>query len=265
MPSWRLVQPVEESSGLMKNYAGIIALATLSLVALWYTWQPPVGDPPRTTSTLPTTVAQSGAPYSRAPSRQQNTPEGSGFDFYVLSLSWSPTFCESASGASSRQQCGSDRKYGFVVHGLWPQNEKGYPEFCTSAEAERVPDALGRGMFDIMPSMGLIGHQWRKHGTCSGLSQRDYFATTRAAFQAVKLPGDIASGQRSLTLSTEAVESAFVAANPGMSKRGIATSCDRQKLEEVRICLNKDLSFRDCREVDRQGCRANAAEITPIR
>jgi ribonuclease T2 len=249
----------------MKNYAGIIALAALSLVALWYTWQPPTSDRPQTTSTLPTTIAQPGAPSSRPQSRQQNTPEGKGFDFYVLSLSWSPTFCQSAAGASSRQQCGTDRRYGFVVHGLWPQNEKGYPEFCASSESERVPDNLGRSVFDIMPSMGLIGHQWRKHGACSGLNQKDYFATTRAAFQSVKLPTEIASGQRSVTLSTEAVEAAFVAANPGMSRQGIAISCDRQKLEEVRICLNKDLSFRDCREVDRQGCRANAAEITPIR
>ena len=246
----------------MKNYAGIIALAALSLVSLWFSRQPQHSPQPQT----PTTTAQTGAPSQRATTpRQENGSQASGFDFYVLSLSWSPTFCESSAGQSSRQQCGTNRKYGFVVHGLWPQNERGYPEFCASAEPERVPDALGRSMFDIMPSMGLIGHQWRKHGACSGLTQKDYFAETRAAYQAVKLPREIASGERSVTLSTEAVESAFIAANPGMSKQGIAISCDSQKLEEVRICLNKDLSFRDCREVDRQGCRANVAEIAPIR
>jgi ribonuclease T2 len=116
-----------------------------------------------------------------------------------------------------------------------------------------------------MPSMGLIGHQWRKHGACSGLSQKDYFALTRAAFESVKLPPEISAGNRQDTLSTQAIENAFVAANPGMSPRGIATSCQGRKLEEVRICLNRDLSFRDCAEVDRQGCTSNATDIPPIR
>ena len=151
------------------------------------------------------------------------------------------------------------------MHGLWPQNENGYPEFCKSGEPDRVPDAIGRTMFDIMPSMGLIGHQWRKHGSCSGLSQKDYFSVTRAAFEAVTLPGKIASGAQAATLSADAIETAFTDANPGLSKRGISISCDGKRLEEVRICLNRDMTFRDCPELDRKGCRAGSTEIIPIR
>jgi ribonuclease T2 len=187
------------------------------------------------------------------------------FDFYVLSLSWSPSFCSSQQDGKNSQQCGADKHYRFIVHGLWPQNEKGYPQFCQTREPKRVPTELGRPMFDIMPSMGLIGHQWRKHGSCSGLTQKQYFDKTREAYDRIKIPADLSTGDQSKRLSADAIESAFVDANPGMTKSGIAISCEGPRLEEVRICLSKTLSFRDCPEVDRQGCRSNAAEIIPIR
>src|SRR5438874_4074521 len=66
-----------------------------------------------------------------AQDRRQNTPGE--FDFYVLSLSWSPSFCEQASERGndrrSGAQCGG-RPFSFVVHGLWPQYERGFPEYC---------------------------------------------------------------------------------------------------------------------------------------
>ncbi|NTF07072.1 ribonuclease [Agrobacterium rubi] len=244
----------------MKQYAGFIALAALSLAAAgWMTFGQPLQNAPERPETTQTD-SPTTTPAGTAPRRL-----GSGFDFYVLSLSWSPAFCASDAGRNSRQQCGTDRKYGFVVHGLWPQNDNDYPEFCGKDRNERVPDALGRGMFDIMPSMGLIGHQWRKHGTCSGLSQAEYLETTRAAYQRVTLPKDIASGSAPRTLSADAIESAFISVNPALTKQGIAISCDGPKLEEVRICMNKDLSFRTCPQVDRRGCWSNAADIIPIR
>lgn len=190
--------------------------------------------------------------------------QSSGFDFYVLSLSWSPTYCASPQGQRSSQQCDGEGDYAFVVHGLWPQREQGYPEFCPSREPQRVPQALGETMFDIMPSMGLIGHQWRKHGSCSGLSQSDYLSQTRAAFERVVIPAALAEGENRLTLSAADIETAFVRANPGMSTGGIAASCEGRLLEEVRICLTKDLQFRDCAEVDRRGCRLDRVELPPV-
>ncbi|SOC93168.1 ribonuclease T2 [Rhizobium sp. AN5] len=257
----------------MKRYAGFIAFGLLSLAALWFSRENPVptGSATNRQTQSQTQPAGNSRPetsqpgISRRDTGKNPVPAGTGFDFYVLSLSWSPAFCASSEGSGNRQQCGSDRRYGFVVHGLWPQNETGYPEFCTSSEPDRVPDAIGRTMFDIMPSMGLIGHQWRKHGACSGLSQKDYFSATRTAFEAVKLPETIASGAKGATLSADAIETAFTDANPGMSKRGVSISCDGKRLEEVRICLNKDMTFRDCPELDRKGCRVSATEIVPIR
>ncbi|TBN12108.1 ribonuclease [Agrobacterium cavarae] len=242
----------------MKQYFGFIALGALSLAAAGWVF---LGQPqPASGPTAPRTGTPS------APSAQDTAKTSeTGFDFYVLSLSWSPAFCASDAGRSSRQQCGADRKFGFVVHGLWPQNDQGYPEFCGADKNERVPDNLGRSMFDIMPSMGLIGHQWRKHGSCSGLTQKQYFDKTRDAYDRIKIPADLSVGDQSKKLSADAIEAAFVSANPGMTKSGIAISCEGPRLEEVRICLSKTLSFRDCPEVDRQGCRSNAAEIIPIR
>lgn len=191
-------------------------------------------------------------------------PTGSGFDFYVLSLSWSPTWCMDNDASGQGEQCRAGRNAGFIVHGLWPQNERGYPEFCRTRESDRVPAPLGRNYLDIIPSMGLIGHQWRKHGSCSGLSQRDYLATTRAAYERLVLPETLeeATGNRT---GPVAIEAALVAANPGLTETGIAVTCDGGRLDEIRICMTPDLNFRDCPEVDRAACRARTITQPPIR
>lgn len=191
-------------------------------------------------------------------------PLGHGFDFYVLSLSWSPTWCMDNDAAGRGEQCRRGRNAGFIVHGLWPQFVRGYPEYCRSREPDRVPATLGSQYLDIIPSMGLVGHQWRKHGSCSGLSQRDYLAATRAAFARVAIPDSLeeASGAR---LGTEAIEAALVAANPGLTERGIAVTCDGGRLDEIRICMTPGLDFRDCPEVDRNACKAKSITQPPAR
>jgi ribonuclease T2 len=200
-----------------------------------------------------------------AEAQQRDRDQAGQFDFYVLSLSWSPSFCSTQKGGRNDQQCGLDKNFRFIVHGLWPQYEKGYPDFCPVSEPDRVPRAVGEPMFDIMPSMGLIGHQWKKHGSCSGLSQRDYFAKTRAAYDSLKMPVEFAEGRRELTLSPDEVEEKFLAANPGMSRKGISTSCRGRQFQEVRICYTKDLKFRECEEVDRDSCRASRVTLPPAR
>nr|WP_183807160.1 ribonuclease [Mycoplana azooxidifex] len=221
------------------------------------------------------TVQQGEAPTAPAPTaggqrtaspaaRPTSVPIGHGFDFYVLSLSWSPTWCMDNDASGRSEQCRTGRNAGFIVHGLWPQNERGHPEFCRAREPDRVPSSLGRSYLDIIPSMGLIGHQWRKHGSCSGLSQGDYLAVTRAAFERIELPDEIedAGGGRIGAAETEA---ALVAANPGLSERGIAVTCDDGRLDEIRICMTPGLGFRDCPEVDRAACRTKTITQPPIR
>src|SRR5476649_534026 len=104
-----------------------------------------------------------------AQDRRQNAPGE--FDFYVLSLSWSPSFCEAASergngGRSQQGQCGG-RPFSFVVHGLWPQYEQGFPDYC-QVPAPRLDRTIVGSMLDLMPSPRLIFHEWDRHGTCWG-------------------------------------------------------------------------------------------------
>ncbi|AKI01119.1 ribonuclease I [Hoeflea sp. IMCC20628] len=196
-----------------------------------------------------------------AVSAPADLPLGSGFDFYVLALSWSPAYCLIEGAGANQQQCADDRDLRFVVHGLWPQFESGYPEYCPTGEPERVPSGLGRDYSDIVPSMGLMGHQWRKHGSCSGLSQNDYFRVLRAARDQVTVPADFSMGNLPAQMGAMDAEAAFVAANPGMAEDGIAISCARGMLREVRICLTPSLKFRACGDVDRGGCKINNLEV----
>lgn len=90
------------------------------------------------------------------------------FDFWVLALSWSPSYCEANEERTSRSmQCAGDRPFHFVVHGLWPQFHRGFPEYC-QVPAGDLERRTVNAMLDIMPAPGLVRHQWAKHGTCSG-------------------------------------------------------------------------------------------------
>ncbi|WP_244313571.1 ribonuclease T2 [Stappia sediminis] len=177
------------------------------------------------------------------------------FDFYVLALSWSPTYCAGAGRNADPMQCRAAKPHRFIVHGLWPQHERGFPSFCHNGPRD-APRGAVNSILDIMPSRGLARHEWSKHGTCSGLGPRAYFEKTRRAFERVKIPpafNSIADGNR---MTPDAVETAFRLANPGLRDNAIAVDCANGRLKEVRICLTRDLDFRSCPTVDRRGCRA---------
>jgi ribonuclease T2 len=200
-----------------------------------------------------------------AQDRRQNTPGE--FDYYVLSLSWSPTFCEEAtergSGGRAQAQCGG-RPFSFVVHGLWPQYEHGFPEYC-QRPSPRLERNVMLSMLDLIPAPGLIYNEWDKHGTCSGLNPRAYFDAVRKARAVVKIPEAYIEPERPLTVSPDEVEEAFVESNPGLTREGIAVTCDSRRLNEVRICLSKDFRFRDCAEIDRRACRRDKLQMPPVR
>lgn len=177
------------------------------------------------------------------------------FDFYVLALSWSPTYCDSQGARASRLQCGADIDRAFVVHGMWPQFERGYPENCATNEALRLPRSLIDTVLDIMPSPGLVGSQWRKHGTCTGLTPAEYLQTVRRAFETVTIPKAFRSARHRQTVSARSAEQAFIDENTGLSESGIAIACRNSQLSEVRICLTRSLEFRRCENVDASGCR----------
>src|SRR5258706_1101142 len=200
-----------------------------------------------------------------AQDRRQNAPGE--FDFYVLSLSWSPSFCEQASergsGGRSQLQCGG-RPYSLVVDGLSPQSEHGFPDYC-QRPSPRLDRNIVSSMLDLMPAPGLIFSEWDKHGTCSGLGARAYFETIRKARSAVKIPEEYLELSAPKTVPPAEIEEAFIKANPGLSSSAIAVTCDKTRLSEVRICMNKDLQFRACEEIDRRACRREQVTMPPIR
>jgi ribonuclease T2 len=204
---------------------------------------------------------------SPAPAQDARQNNPGQFDFYVLSLSWSPSFCAAAAERnatrSASEQCGA-RPYSFVVHGLWPQYDKGFPEYCQQP-SPRLYRGIVSSMLDLMPAPHLIFNEWDKHGTCSGLSPRAYFETVRKARAAVKIPPDYVDLSEPLNVAPGALEDAFIKANPGLSASGIAVDCDNKRLTEVRICLAKDLQFHDCAEIARRSCRRDQVLMPPLR
>jgi ribonuclease T2 len=200
-----------------------------------------------------------------AQDRRQSAPGE--FDFYLLSLSWSPSFCEEASergnGGRSQAQCGG-RPFSFVVHGLWPQYEHGFPDYC-QRPSPRLDHTVMSSMLDLMPAPGLIYNEWDKHGTCSGLGARAYFETIRKARASVKIPPEFLELSAAKTIAPAEIEDAFIKVNPGLSNAAISVTCNRTRLSEVRICMSKDLQFRACEELDRRGCRRDQVEMPPMR
>jgi len=188
------------------------------------------------------------------------------FDFYVLALSWSPSFCASTEerGRNGGEQCSTSRPYSFVVHGLWPQYERGFPQNC-QVPAPRLNRELMTSMLDLMPAPRLVYHEWDRHGTCSGLDANAYFELVRKARGAVRIPEPYGAPQTTLNVAPDEVEDAFVKANPGLSRAAIAVTCSGTRLSEVRICLGKDLKFRDCAEIDRRSCPRDRVAMPPVR
>lgn len=185
------------------------------------------------------------------------------FDFYVLSLSWSPSYCASA-GSRAPMQCGVAKPFAFVTHGLWPQYERGFPSDCR-VTGRNPTRAQVDDMLDLMPSPGLVRHEWRRHGTCSGLDPRGYFDQVRRATGKVAIPEPYRAADEARDVTPADVERAFIEANPRLRPSMIAVGCKDGDLSEVRICMTRDLEFRPCAEVDRRACRAGRVSLPAAR
>lgn len=191
------------------------------------------------------------------------------FDYYTLVLSWSPTYCASEARPGDPQCDRRGRNYAFVLHGLWPQYERGYPEYCRTRAKPFVPDRIIDQMLDIMPSKRLVIHEYRKHGTCSGLSPEQYYRLSRDLFDKIKLPKQFVEPQQPMMLSPGEVTGAFLSANPGLRPDMLAVSCrgSGNRLREVRVCFSREGQFRQCggNERVRALCPAEKMFVPPVR
>jgi len=195
--------------------------------------------------------------------RGRRTEGPSSFSYYLLTLSYAPSFCSQPMSRKDPRECGVGRNVGFVVHGLWPQGEttRG-PENC--GPASPVAQRIVQAMLPYFPSESLIQHEWRAHGTCSGMSADDYFAALRKARDRVNVPSSL-TPSTAARLSPADIESALAAANPGFPKEAFRTSCYRDgQLQEIRICFDRELSPRACGPSAGE-CRFAAVSLPPVR
>jgi ribonuclease T2 len=186
------------------------------------------------------------------------------FDYYVLSLSWSPNWCAIEGDERQSDQCDARHDHGWTMHGLWPQYHRGYPEFCQTAE--RPPSrSMTSDMADIMGTSGLAWHQWRKHGTCTGLSAKDYYALSREAYARIVRPEIFRKLDKTVKLPASVVEEAFLKDNPTLEPDGITITCRQGHIQEARICLSKDLDPVPCGQDVVRDCRMRDALFEPVR
>ena len=181
------------------------------------------------------------------------------YDYYVMSLSWSPTFCQTH--RDENEQC-NHKGYGFVLHGLWPQYDRGRgPEHCPSTDEpdrKTVSNTLA-----FMPSRRLVNHEWQTHGTCTGLSPDAYFALADRAFASVHVPRQLTAPASDVQMTSDDVRGAFKLANPKLTDDMMNLHCSKGELVEVRICLDKDLAPRSCGKRMRTGCPMTASFRIP--
>ncbi len=191
------------------------------------------------------------------------------FDYYVLAISWSPTFCGQRSNRRRNpRQCRTGRRFSFVVHGLWPQYDRGWPDFCRTNK-RYVPNRQIRKMLPIMPSKRLIIHQWRKHGTCSGLSQREYFGKTREVFSRFLVPARYVAPSRTILTTPDELVHDFVNTNLWLKPEMLSVQCgrsrNRARLSELRVCFSRELKPIKCGHNERRTCRARTLVMPPVR
>jgi ribonuclease T2 len=219
-------------------------------------------------------MAQFGpGPGGRAPLDRQPNPrnEAGRFDYYALVLSWSPTYCATLRRDGYDPQCHSrdGKRYAFVLHGLWPQHERGWPENCPTQSRPFVPERVISGMLDIMPSKPLIIHEYRKHGTCSGLDPEGYYKVSRQLYQKVRIPPRYERPNQAFTVSPAEVIRDFVSVNPELKAENIAVACGGpgNRLREIRVCFSREGTLRACgrNEDARRLCSAAKMYVPPVR
>jgi len=186
------------------------------------------------------------------------------FDYYVLSLSWSPSWCEYEGDAKNSEQCDPDKDFGWSLHGLWPQYHRGYPSFCQTTQ--RQPSRKDtNAMTDIMGSSGLAWHQWKKHGSCTGLDGASYLDLSRTAYNTIKRPPVFRKLDKTVRVPASVIEEAFIKANPTLDPDMITVTCKNDWVQEVRVCLSKSLEPVPCGRDVIKDCSLTRAILPPIR
>lgn len=193
--------------------------------------------------TIPSTLERPRPDLPNTDQPQRLLPIGG----YTLALTWAPQYChEHARDASAAVECGSGNRFGFTLHGLWPDGVgRDWPQYCRAAAL--LPPPVIRANLCATPSAQLLQHEWAKHGTCMpGLTPAAYFGRSTSMYRALRYPDMAALSRQPLTAGRFA--SAFAAANPGIAANMVRVTASRQGwLDEVWLCLDKAFRYERCR------------------
>lgn len=166
---------------------------------------------------------------------------------YTLALTWAPEYCHGEHGRSAAQECGNGNRFGFTLHGLWPDGVgREWPQYCRTTPL--LPDAVIRANLCSTPSAQLLQHEWAKHGTCmAGLDPAAYFRRSTGLYARLRYPDmDGLSRDRGLTAARFA--QAFAAANPGLPASAVRVTVNpRGWLDELWLCLDRSFAWERCR------------------
>ena len=203
---------------------------------------------------------------SQAVSSQPAPPVATApFDYYLMTLSWSPGFCDLGGEEKAPAQCAVGAGGGFVVHGLWPNNRYGpNPDECDlSADVSAADLRQTRGLY---PADGLAAYEYRKHGSCTGLGAHDYYAAVRYVRGQLNIPSFLQAPRQPLRVSPAELQQAFMTANANLRPDNMAISCRRGELVDVRFCLSRDLkAFAVCPKVSGHTCHSPSISVAPVR
>lgn len=164
---------------------------------------------------------------------------------YTLALTWSPGYCRAHGDEPGRAfQCGSDNRFGFTLHGLWPDGRgKLWPQYCQRTDI--LPPALIAKTMCATPSAQLIQHEWAKHGTCMKTTPQAYFQRSTTLYAAIRYPDMDALSRGDLTVG--AFKQAFAAKNRAIPASAIRVTTTRDGwLDELWLCLDTRFRYRRC-------------------
>ena len=178
---------------------------------------------------------------------------------YTLALTWSPEFCRLREDdtRNARHCSGRAGRFGFTVHGLWPDSGQGWPQWCRADTPD--PAALRRNLC-ISPNAALLARQWVKHGSCMARRPATYYRVMRILYGGLQWP-DFARLSRDEGLTAAVVRERFADANPGWFEGAVGVHLnERGWLQELRLCYTKRFMPKAC-----DARRYGAADAAPVK
>lgn len=165
---------------------------------------------------------------------------------YTLAVSWSPEFCRRDRDPRSIQCSGRNGRFGFILHGLWPEAAAGSPPQWCALTPRPAPETVRQNLC-LTPVPRLIEHEWAKHGSCMVTTPEAYWGIARHVYGRFRWPdADRLSFKAGLTVGD--LRAAVVQANPGLRRESVGVVVGRSGwLRELRVCHNRQYRPVPCR------------------